>query len=204
MQMVSTPIRQHVRRGRFLTLGTRSVLIGAHQFLVHPLFLALAWRQLYGFPWDPRLWAAFFLHDVGYVGKVNLDGVEGESHPELGGKIMAKLFGEQWGDFTKYHSRFFAHFDQTSPSALCAADKLATTLVPKRLYLALIHLSGEVDEYLEHFREALESKGKYAMEAQKPLGEYEYGSVEHWYLSAMLGNRRWIAANTRDGGLIKR
>jgi hypothetical protein len=117
---------------------------------------------------------------------------------------MAKLFGEQWGDFTKYHSRFFAHFDQTSPSALCAADKLATTLVPKRLYLALIHLSGEVDEYLEQFREALESKGKYAMEAQKPLGEYEYGSVEHWYLSAMLGNRRWIAANTRDGGLIKR
>jgi hypothetical protein len=83
-------------------------LFGAHQFLLHPLFLAVAWTKLYGFPMDPRLWAAFFLHDVGYIGKENLDGAEGETHPELGGRIMAVLFGESWGEFTKLHSRFFA------------------------------------------------------------------------------------------------
>jgi hypothetical protein len=147
---------------------------------------------------DPRLWAAFFLHDVGYIGKGNLDGAEGETHPELGGIIMAGLFGEKWGDFTKYHSRFFASLDGRKPSALCAADKLATTIVPKSLYLALIHLSGEVDEYLEHFREALNSSsGKYALEALNvPSAAYQYGSVEHWYASAMLGNQRWIAEHT--------
>lgn len=183
-----------------LKLGTRSVLFGAHQFLLHPLFLALAWTKLYGFPSDPRLWAAFFLHDVGYIGKENLDGAEGETHPELGGKIMAKLFGESWGEFTKFHSRFFANLDERTPSPLCAADKLATTLVPKPVYLALIHLSGEVDEYLEHFRQALaSSKGKYALDAHNvPSAAYEYGSVEHWYASAMLGNRRWIAENAHE------
>ena len=149
---------------------------------------------------DLRLWGAFFLHDVGYIGKENLDGAEGETHPELGGRIMAALFGESWGEFTKLHSRFFASLEGRPPSALCAADKLATTIVPKRLYLALIHLSGEVDEYLAHFREALNSSsGKYALEARKvPSVAYEYGSVEHWYASAMLGNLRWIAENTHQ------
>jgi hypothetical protein len=181
------------RRRRLLSLGTRSVLFGAHQFLLHPLFLAIAWTKLYGFPLDPRLWAAFFLHDVGYIGKDNLDGAEGETHPELGGRVMTILFGEPWGEFTMYHSRFFASLDGRTPSALCAADKLATTIVPKRLYLFLIHLSGEVDEYLEHFRQALNSSsGKYAKEARNVPGAYDYGSVEHWYASAMMGNHRWI------------
>jgi hypothetical protein len=186
------------KQKRFLSLGTRSVLFGAHQFLLHPLFLAIAWTKLYGFPLDPRLWAAFFLHDVGYIGKDNLDGVEGETHPELGGAIMAKLFGDAWGEFTMCHSRFFASIHGRTPSALCAADKLATTIVPKRLYLALIHLSGEVEEYLEHFRQALSSAGgKYALEVHNvPTTSYQFGSVEHWYASAMLGNQRWIEANT--------
>jgi hypothetical protein len=82
------------------------------------------------------------------------------------------------GDFTKYYSRYFAGLDGRKPSALCAADKLATTIVPKSLYLALIHLSGEVEEYLEHFREALNSSsGKYALEALNvPSAAYKYGS----------------------------
>jgi hypothetical protein len=194
---MSVPVNSKARR--FLSLGTRSVLFGAHQFLLHPFFLAVAWSQLYGFPVDPRIWAAFFLHDLGYIGKDNLDGAEGETHPELGGKIMARLFGQRWGDFTMNHSRFFASLNGGTPSALCAADKLATTIVPKPLYLFLIHLSGEVDEYLEHFREALNSSsGKYALEARNvPSTAYKYGSVEHWYASAMLGNQRWIAEHTQ-------
>ena len=49
-----------------MRIGTKSVLYGAHCAVVHPWFLAAAWWKLYGFPWDIRLWCAFWLHDVGY------------------------------------------------------------------------------------------------------------------------------------------
>src|SRR3990167_10895950 len=52
-----------------LTIGTKSVLFGAHQFLIHPWFVAWAWWKLYGFPFDPRLWVAFYVHDIGCLGK---------------------------------------------------------------------------------------------------------------------------------------
>jgi hypothetical protein len=194
-ELISISVGMKGQRKRFLKVGTRSVLFGAHQFILHPLFLAVAWTKLYGFPFDPRLWAAFFLHDVGYIGRENVDGTEGEAHPALGGQIMEALFGRKWGDFTQYHSRSFSHLNNKQPSRLCAADKLATVLVPKTLYLTLIHLSGEVDEYLESFREALASRGAYPREAQLVHGE-EYGSIEHWYASAMLGNRQWIVEHT--------
>jgi|WetSurMetagenome_2_1015567.scaffolds.fasta_scaffold00003_170 hypothetical protein len=72
-----------------MKIGTKSILFGAHCFLIHPLFVLLAWWKLYGFPWDPRLWIAFFVHDLGYWGKPNMDGPEGETHPDLGAKIMS-------------------------------------------------------------------------------------------------------------------
>lgn len=71
-----------------MKIGTKSVLFGAHCFFLHPLFVARAWTKLYGFPFDPRLWIAFFVHDLGYFGKPNMDGPEGETHVELGAKIM--------------------------------------------------------------------------------------------------------------------
>ncbi len=52
-----------------MTIGTRSVLYGAHCAVLHPWFLAVAWSKLYGFPWDVRLWASFWLHDIGYISK---------------------------------------------------------------------------------------------------------------------------------------
>ena len=45
----------------FMRVGTKSVLFGAHCFFIHPFFVALGWWDLGQFPWDPRLWAAFFL-----------------------------------------------------------------------------------------------------------------------------------------------
>lgn len=75
-----------------MKVGTKSVLFGAHCFLIHPIFVAVAWIKLYGFPWDPRLWIAFFVHDIGYWGKPNMDGPEGETHVELGANIMGWLF----------------------------------------------------------------------------------------------------------------
>ena len=42
-----------------MKLGTRSLLWGAHAFFLHPLQVGWGWRQLWGFPWDVRLWIGF-------------------------------------------------------------------------------------------------------------------------------------------------
>jgi len=170
----------------FMTIGTKSLLYGAHQFVLHPLFVALGWWKLYGAPLDPRLWITFFVHDLGYLGKPNMDGPEGESHPELGAWIMEKLFGKQWGDFCRYHSRSTARNDGRELSPLCDADKYATALIPRWLYLLLVRATGEMDEYLQHFRQSLQYKGKYAKTwdfpgDQHPPDGMAYGSVDHWY-----------------------
>jgi len=169
-----------------MTIGTKTLLFGAHQFLLHPLFVAAAWWKLYGPPLDPRLWFAFFLHDVGYLGKPNLDGPEGETHPELGARIMKSLFGEKWGDLCLYHSRSIARKNGRESSLLSHADKLATSLMPRWLYLLQVKTTGEFREYLEHFRQSLELKGKYVtalnlQEDKNPPNGITYGSIDHWY-----------------------
>lgn len=132
-----------------MKIGTKSVLFGAHQFLIHPWFVAYAWWKLYGFPFDPRLWIAFFIHDLGYVGKTNMDGPDGERHPEFAAKIMGFLFGKTWSDFCLYHSRFRAKKDKRQYSKLCVADKLAIALEPWWFYLPRVIFSGEIKEYMK-------------------------------------------------------
>jgi len=130
-----------------MKIGTKSVLIGAHCFFIHPFFVAWAWWRMYGFPWDYRLWCAFFVHDLGYWGKGDIDGQEGKKHPELGGVIMECLFGEEWGMFTLCHSRHYAKMKGLPVSPLCFADKMALKLTPSWLYLPLVRLTGEIDLY---------------------------------------------------------
>jgi hypothetical protein len=131
-----------------MNVGTKSVLFGAHQFLIHPFFVAIAWWKLYGFPLDPRLWLAFFLHDLGYVGKPNMDGSEGEQHPYFGAILMGIFFGIEWYDFCLFHSRFMAKRHGMNYSRLCVADKLAVSIEPWWLYLPRVILSGEIKEYM--------------------------------------------------------
>lgn len=137
-----------------MRIGTKSVLFGAHCFFLHPWFVAAAWWKLYGFPLDPRLWVAFFVHDIGYLGKPNMDGPEGETHVELGAKIMAFLFGDEWGDFSRYHSRYYAKRNGESPSRLCFADKLSFPFTPRWIYLPLVTATGEINEYLKNAQKA--------------------------------------------------
>lgn len=132
-----------------MTVGTKSVLFGAHCFFLHPWFVALAWWKLYGFPFDPRLWIAFFVHDLGYIGKPNMDGDEGELHPYLGARIMLRLFGYRWYKFCLFHSRFLAKKKGEHFSRLCVADKLAFSLTPRWLYLPMVNWSGEIFEYMK-------------------------------------------------------
>ncbi len=130
-----------------MRVGTKSVLFGAHSPLVHPCFVALAWWKLYGFPFDPRLWISFFIHDLGYFGKANIDGKEGEKHVEFGAGIMKRFFGDYWGDFCKYHSRYYAKKDHKPFSRLCVADKLGVGITPSWIFLPLAWFSGELEEY---------------------------------------------------------
>jgi hypothetical protein len=131
-----------------MKMGTKSLLFGAHQFVLHPMLLALAWIVLYGFPFDLRLWFAFFCHDLGYWSATDMDGPSGEKHPELGAKIMGFLFGQRWYDFTILHSRSYARKMGKPVSRLCAADKLATAITPIWLYVPMVCLTGEITEYI--------------------------------------------------------
>lgn len=192
-----------------MTVGTKSVLYGAHCLLIHPWFVAWAWWQLYGFPWDPRLWVAFFVHDLGYWGKPNMDGQEGELHPLLGARLMAWLFDGRkvgpvavggrlvwlgyWGHFTLLHSRYLAKRLGLWPSMLCMADKLALALTPAWLYLPMVRATGELAEYMANARRKTSEPLTQAEAAQR-------ASIvdRSWYAGVQSYCRRW-AMEHRDG-----
>jgi hypothetical protein len=194
-----------------MRVGTKSVLFGVHCFLLHWLFVMAAWWKLYGFPRDLRLWFAFFLHDLGYFGKPNMDGREGECHPFFAAQIMHFLFDSYgllswtcnsiWGDkgysfwwgFCLYHSRFLAKRHCAPFSKLCVADKLAIAFVPAWLYLPLANLSGEIDEYMALSRD------------RTAAGEPKFASMrlctsdqERWYADVQEYCRRWVLEH-KDG-----
>jgi hypothetical protein len=175
-----------------MKLGTKSVLFGAHCFLLHPWFVALAWWKLYGFPFDPRLWVAFFVHDLGYVGKPNMDGIEGEQHPYWGAFVMGTLFGRRWYEFTLAHSRFLAKQLGLRPSRLCIADKLAIALTPAWLYLPLVRRTGEIDEYMAKSAHMNDTGGKYA------AMQLSLDDQRAWHRDMCEYIRRWVAEH-KDG-----
>lgn len=210
------------QRARFfkLEIGTRSLLFGAHQFLIHPWFVAEAWRRLFGFPWDPRLWVLFFVHDLGYFGKPNMDGPEGEEHPLLGARIMALFDGDwvlwrrvtfmtngtvtlpcwetrrgrmafgRWACLSFYHSRFLSKQHGVKVSRFCYADKLAIALTPAWLYLPLVRLSGEIHEYMKRSEQK---------EGQKYASMVIYSdSQRQWYENMRGYILRWVEEH-KDG-----
>lgn len=145
-----------------MTRGTKSVLFGVHCFFIHPFFVAWGWWKLYGFPCDPRLWLAFFLHDIGYLGKPNIDGAEGEQHPYTGARLMnffCDYQSNRWYWFTLLHSRHLAKSLGMHPSQLAFADKMAIVLEPSWLYIPRARASGEMAEYLRNAREAKPDAG---------------------------------------------
>ena len=162
-------------------IGTKSLLFGAHQVLIHALFVAWAWWKLYGFPWDVRLWIAFIVHDLGYWHKADMDGEDGERHPEFGAWLM-RSFGSEWEKLVLFHSRFLAKKAGMPPSRLCFADKLSIVLMPWWLYVPLARLTGEIKEY----RKLCDDPKKYkSMNLPR-------GSDRIWYKSVQLYLKEWI------------
>ncbi|MGH9353076.1 MAG: hypothetical protein ACRD2G_13115, partial [Terriglobia bacterium] len=131
-----------------MRVGTKSMLVGAHNFLIHPVAVFVAWSKLYGLPRDPRLWVSFIVHDLGYWQRQSMDGLQSEQHVELGGRIMDVLGGARWGDLVRRHSRQWCQLHGQPYSRLCVADKLAFVLTPAWLYLPMARATGELAEYM--------------------------------------------------------
>ncbi len=190
-----------------MRVGTKSLLFGVHQVFIHPLWVALAWWKLYGFPFDPRLWVAFIVHDWGYWGCPEMDGPKGDLHPYVGAQIIHKLFDgyiyyaciewscdfaaerkHDWFNFCLYHSRFLAKQQNAQPSRLCMADKLSLGLEPWWLYLPRAWVSGELKEY---------------MKSAQPDGKHGHMNLERvtarqWYHSVQVYLRCYVAEH-KDG-----
>jgi hypothetical protein len=183
-----------------LKVGVKSVLFGAHCFFIHPLFVALAWWKLYGFPWDPRLWVAFFVHDLGhfFYASPNMDGPEGERHVVWGATFMRRWFGVEWGLFCLYHSRFYAKQNGAQPSCLCMADKLACALEPGWLYLPRVIASGEIWEYMALAGGKGNSKYKGEPNSKYVSMQLETGTIRGWHRAMTAYCRDWAYAH-RDG-----
>ena len=145
-----------------MKIGTKSLLFGCHQFVLHPIYTYTAWARLYDKLPNFGETLAIIIHDWGYFGKSNLDGEEGEKHPEWASNIFEKIgkcvrnnihfdlgvYLFELGDLCLYHSRFYAKRYEREPSKLCWADKYGTTLYGKYLWLFLATLSGELKEYM--------------------------------------------------------
>lgn len=143
-----------------MKIGTKSLLFGVHQFLIHPVFTLWGWVKLYkwkpkkyGYEWWPLL-KSIFLHDLGYWKLSDMDGNQGRNHMYWAADYVSKNIDRKLGHKNKYywlcllHSRFHAKYLGIEPSMLCWADKLGTALMPTWLWVFLAKLSGELDEYL--------------------------------------------------------
>lgn len=131
-----------------MTIGSRSLLFGAHQIALHPYYVARAWRVLYG-RWPRRAeWLAILTHDWGYWGSPDMDGETGTQHP---GRMARWWRGRGRADVAALiegHSRHYAQLVGAPLSLLYAADKLSVSLMPAWLYLLLARMSGELSEYM--------------------------------------------------------
>jgi hypothetical protein len=155
--------------------GTKSLLFGLHQFILHPTMVTMAWKKLYGRWPDWKEMVAIVVHDWGYWGKPNIDGDEGELHPLLGGRICDRLIGEEYGDMCVFHSGTIADKAGVKPSRLCMPDKYGSALNPVWLMALLGWLSGETRE--------LRYAPKYQHAHRETMTDYEmYHDFQAHYL----------------------
>ena len=145
-----------------MTLGTKTLLFGVHQFIWHPLFVLLAWVRLYGsFPsW--RELVCIIIHDWGYWGKPSLKCADGDKHPELGARIAYHLLGYEWKNFILGHSSFYIERNQIPRSKLMAPDKYWHCMIPLWLYKCMAVPSREFAHYrgVKHARQVSKQDGE--------------------------------------------
>lgn len=150
-----------------MKIGTKSLLFGCHQFLWHPLTVALAYRKLFRQWPDLVGWLCIVFHDVGYWGRGDIDGKEGKLHPLLGAQLVGKLvywwsrlrgnkefssclIGAEAAHRCIFHSGSLARDNGEAPSDICWADKFSLFIEPEWFYLLRTRLSGEMLEFKHH------------------------------------------------------
>ncbi len=138
-----------------MKLGTKTLLFGVHQIFLHPLLVLIAWIKLYkSFPSFKELFC-IFIHDWGYWGMESLKCAKGDTHPELGARIVNKLFGSEWRDFILGHSSFYIKRNGIPQSKLLPPDKYWHCIIPLWVYKLLAVPTGEFAHYrgLKHARQ---------------------------------------------------
>jgi len=183
-----------------MRIGTKSVLFGIHNPIIHSFFMFVAWVKLYGWSkelLDPRLHFCFLLHDIGYWGCESMDGPDGEMHPALGANVIGAMFGREWGNLCRFHSGTMVEMYNNlpgslvtnKPSKLYAPDKLASPLYPAWLYKILSGWSGEWKEYAAiHFGGEIErehSPHTITLRREGTRTTYKYVKFEEWHTDAM-------------------
>jgi hypothetical protein len=112
--------------------GTKSILFGVHQFLIHPYFVVKGWRFYHGR--FPMLWEliCIFIHDWGIWGKDYLRYPETKkNHPLLGASIAFALFGDKGFNLVAGHSSGYVQYldeEDIDVSDLYYADKYSWLL----------------------------------------------------------------------------
>lgn len=145
-----------------MRLGTKSLLFGCHQFILHPYFTWRGWVRLYGHHYFRDAWLAFIMHDWGYWGMTSIDDDQ-DDHTIRSERVylsiarwrylvLGILVGLDACKEIKYHSRFFARTTGLPPSRLCWADKVGTGLMPSWLWAILAHWSGEGYIYMDNLK----------------------------------------------------
>jgi hypothetical protein len=132
---------------RIPLVGKRSLLFGVHQVIWHPITVLLAWVWLYKRLPSFKELICIIIHDWGYFFSENMDGIEGEKHPEYGARLAGRYLGKEYKDLILYHSRHYALTNDVFPSRLCWQDKYSIMFEPKWFYLFRARLSGEIKEY---------------------------------------------------------
>jgi hypothetical protein len=129
-----------------MTVGTKSLLVGAH-WPLHNVMVALSWRWLYGSWPTLKEAAAIALHDIGYLGCREMDGVDGTRHPALGAAWADRFLGKEYGDLIRGHSKGYADVAGVPLSRLYGPDKLSHVFEPTWLYAWRTRWTGELEQY---------------------------------------------------------
>ncbi len=115
------------------------------------------------------------------------------------GRVSIRRESARWYEFTLLHSRYYAKRLGKPFSRLCVADKLAICLTPWWLYIPLVKLTGEIDEYMHNGRTAKLDPSKSNYEAVKKLKQGAIaGDVKLWYSGLQEYMAIWVAEN-KDG-----
>ena len=130
-----------------MKLGTKTLLFGTHQFVIHPALMIVAFLKIHKRRPSMSEFLAIVVHDWGYWGCDGIDTGGGENHPYAGARIMERLYGAHGRHLVLGHSTNTCNKNGVGKSSLYLPDKYYFVLLPVFMHWLLARLSGECAEY---------------------------------------------------------